>query len=82
MKRLTTKDNPYDPFTQFDKWNAFDTQNGYNTLSLLARLCVSNDEETEEQAEQDYAQAVDDVMKYANIGIYKVVTRTEPLPAY
>lgn len=81
MKRLTTKDNPFDPFTQFDKWNAYDTQKGYNTLSLIARVAVSSNEETEEEAEETFAQAVEDIMRYANIGIYKVVTRSEPLPA-
>ena len=35
---LTTYDNPFDPFTQFDSWFAFDTEKGYYTCSRIARL--------------------------------------------
>lgn len=35
---LTTPDNPYDPFKDFDKWNEFDTDHGYCTAGLIARL--------------------------------------------
>ena len=30
---LTTSDNPYNPFTQFDEWQMFDSLQGYNTCS-------------------------------------------------
>ena len=43
-RMLTTKDNPYDPFTQFDQWLAFDEQKGYYTCEYLARLCKTSDE--------------------------------------
>ena len=36
---LSTSDNPYNPFTQFREWYAFDIANGYNTCSYLARVC-------------------------------------------
>ncbi len=29
--RLTTVDNPYDPFTQWDEWYAYDEGKGYAT---------------------------------------------------
>lgn len=32
---LSTIDNPYNPFTHFDEWLAYDTLNGYNTLGVL-----------------------------------------------
>ena len=39
MKRvsLTTKDNPFDPFEDFIKWNSFDVEKGYNTCSKIAK---------------------------------------------
>ena len=34
---LTTIDNPWNPFTQFDEWFNYDMNMGYNTCGLLAR---------------------------------------------
>ena len=34
---LTTKDNPYDPKTQYDEWYVYDLMLGYNTLQRLAK---------------------------------------------
>lgn len=35
---LTTLDNPYNPFTDYDKWWQWDKNNNYNTPELLARV--------------------------------------------
>ena len=37
---LSTSDNPWNPFTQFDEWNAFDLRAGYHSLQLAARSVV------------------------------------------
>ena len=34
---VTTTDNPYDPFTQWDDWYKYDTQHGYNLAAYVAR---------------------------------------------
>jgi len=34
---ITTRDNPFNPFTQWRDWWAFDTQKGYNSWSVVAR---------------------------------------------
>ena len=36
--RLTTFDNPYDPFEQFTLWWLFDNEKGYNTCGKLDRI--------------------------------------------
>jgi hypothetical protein len=33
---LTTYDNPYNPYTDYDAWWQWDRDNGYNTPELLA----------------------------------------------
>lgn len=35
---LTTKDNPYNPKTDYDKWKSWDEDNGYETEAYVARL--------------------------------------------
>ena len=44
---LTTVDNPYDPFTEYDEWFTFDRALGYNTPGLLARVVKSSHELSE-----------------------------------
>ena len=36
--RLTTVDNPFDPFDQFSEWFVYDITHGYNTCNRLASL--------------------------------------------
>ena len=48
---LTTYDNPYNPFTQWDEWYKYDTDNDYNTPELLAFVMATDDDllDTEEE---------------------------------
>ena len=73
---LTTIDNPYDPFEQFVLWNLFDIEKGYNTCSHLARLLQDLPEDLTER-ERDLAEenAMDEVIKYDFMNIYKKVRK-------
>lgn len=35
---ITTRDNPYNPHTDYDKWYIWDMDHGYNTPQYQARL--------------------------------------------
>ena len=35
---ITTSDNPFNPFTQWDDWYLYDLQKGYCTCERLARI--------------------------------------------
>lgn len=50
---LTTSDNPWNPFTNYDEWFEFDTSMGYNTPAYLARITITSDELSD--ADQDVA---------------------------
>ena len=41
---LTTVDNPYSPFNDFNRWYMEDSRLGYNTCSMIARLTSSADD--------------------------------------
>ena len=71
---LTTTDNPYNPFTQFDDWLAFDEQMGYHTCSYLARVAPeANDLLPKDQASAIEA-AMDSIVELNVLGIYIKVT--------
>lgn len=40
---LTTRDNPYSPFTQWKEWFFEDMRLGYNTPGLIARIASASD---------------------------------------
>ena len=73
---LTTIDNPFDPFTQYKEWFAYDLAAGYDTTSYLARIVRSSDELSD--ADQDLAieQAINEIVDLNILGIYKKVTKT------
>ncbi len=70
---LTTVDNPYDPFTQFDEWYAFDTRSGYNTSSFLARIVLTSDELSEADQSLAIEHAIDEIVNENVNGMYKKV---------
>lgn len=70
---LTTFDNPYNPFTQFKKWLLFDTEKGYNSCAYLARIARTSDEFTEEENNQEIERAIDEIIKYDFMNIYKKI---------
>ena len=73
--RITTSDNPYDPFTQWDEWNSFDESKGYHTMSYLARIAVTADSDTEEEMLSTISQAIDEIVILNLTGNYLKVFR-------
>lgn len=76
---LTTIDNPYDPFTQFDEWNAYDQEKGYYSCAYLARIAKSSDDLSESTQAQIVEDAIDEICKNDVIGIYRKVTKQETI---
>lgn len=73
---LTTNDNPYDPFEQFTQWMMFDEEKGYHTCAYLGRFARTSDLFTEEENNQEIERAIDEIIKYDFMNIYKKVKRT------
>lgn len=72
---LTTCDNPFDPFTQFDSWFAFDTEKGYYTCSRIARLTNLTDDMSEVERNEEIERAIDKIIEIDVLDIYKKVKR-------
>lgn len=76
---LTTIDNPFDPFTQFDEWQAYDEAKGYYTCAYLARIALSSDELSDADEELAIEEAIDEIIKLNILGIYKKVYKKETI---
>lgn len=76
VSMLTTIDNPFDPFDQFDDWYTFDTQKGYNTCDYLAKLSYTSPELSSLDQALAVESAIDRIVSLNLFGIYKKVERT------
>lgn len=70
---LTTTDNPYNPFTQFDEWFQFDAAAGYNTPQYLARIVVSSPDLSDADQSVAYENAIDEILELNVLGKYRKV---------
>jgi hypothetical protein len=61
---LSTSDNPYNPFTQFREWYAFDIANGYNTCSYLARVCELSEDVCDRETRLSINDAIEEALMF------------------
>ena len=71
---LTTIDNPFNPFTQFDEWFQFDEEKGYHTCQFLARISKASSDMSESDYERENERAIDEIVRFNVRGIDKKVT--------
>ena len=69
--RLSTVDNPYNPFTQYDSWFLYDVEKGYNSSALLARVIDSNPSlYNQDVDDEDIENAIDSIIKNDFMNLY------------
>lgn len=73
--KITTTDNPYNPFTQFDEWYAFDVAMGYHTCAYLARLVNTSNALTQEDEDELVLEAMQEIERMNITGNYKLISR-------
>lgn len=74
---LTTFDNPFDPFDQFDSWYMFDMDKGYNSCGYLDKIAHTSDAMSEQENDAEIERAIDEIIKYDFRNIYKKVVRQD-----
>ena len=80
---LTTKDNKFNPFTEYDQWREFDTDvinHPYNTEAYYMRVLGmrSPDSFTNEMVSQELVQVFEEIIRINNelgYDIYQIITR-------
>lgn len=73
--RLTTSDNPYDPFKNPIDWEAWDTRHGYCTNAYIARVANLSDELSDSDEASEIDRAIYEIYRMNVTGNYKIVTR-------
>ena len=70
---LTTIDNPFDPFDQFDSWYRFDLDKVYDSCSYLSRIARTSDQLSDKENEREIERAIDEIIRLDFLNIYKKV---------
>ena len=77
---LTTIDNPFNPFVDFDQWFQFDVSKGYNSSNLLARVCLTSDSLSEYDQSLAIEDAITEIVEENVSGVHvKITLDQEPL---
>lgn len=71
---LSTIDNPFNPFKDFNSWFLFDVEKGYNSCAYLARIAKTSNEFTEKEEDEEIERAIDEIIKYDFMNLYIKVT--------
>lgn len=71
---LTTVDNPYNPFTQWDLWYNFDKNQGYDSCGYLDRVSATSDGFSEVENQRELNRAIDWIVKNDPFNMYRKVS--------
>lgn len=72
---LTTIDNPWNPFTDYDAWLAWDREHGYDTPGMLARIANVSLDLPESVIDQAIEDAIDEIVTENISGNYRKASR-------
>ena len=73
---LTTFDNPFNPFTEFDRWWKEDLLLGHNCCGLLANESNVSDVASDEVNDKAIIEAMERIVKKEPM-IYKIVYQSD-----
>ena len=68
---LTTFDNPFNPFDQFEEWFLFDVEKGYNSCGKIARIANFSEDMSDKEYLEETERAIDEIILYDPLNIYK-----------
>ena len=78
--KLTTIDNPFNPFEQFDEWHLFDKEKGYDCCERLMRIANVTDDMSSVEVDLELERAMDVLIKYDFLNVFQKCKRTDKFP--
>lgn len=73
---LTTKDNPFNPFTHYEEWEAYDLSHGYCCNAYIARMASYSLDLTDAEIEEASEQAIMLIVAEDVTDIYEIVSES------
>lgn len=70
---LTTVDNPFDPFSNFDEWDSYDKALGHNSMALLARVVITSPDLSDADQELAIEQGIEEIVRENVSGVHRMV---------
>lgn len=74
---LTTVDNPWNPFTNYDEWYEFDQDAGYNTPGLLARVANATTDLSDSDYDREIENAITEIVVQNVSGMHVRASRPQ-----
>ena len=79
---ITTIDNPYDPFDQWEEWYNYDLKKGYHTCEYLDRVSYTSFGMSDEQNHREIERAIDEIIEKNPVKLWKKVVKEVEEPPY
>ncbi len=73
---MTTIDNPYSYYDEFDKWYQYDMLQGYDTCGLIARIARTSEAFSDEENQKLINKAIDDWIEADPLHLYIRISNT------
>lgn len=67
---LTTVDNPFNPFIDFDNWFLFDCEKNYYSLNKLARITKVDDSMSSKEEAKEVERAIERLIEIDPLDMY------------
>lgn len=77
---LTTVDNPYNPYTEFDQWFNWDERAGYHTTAFLGRIVRTSPDLSPADYDKAVEDAIDEIVRENVQGNYRKVVVPDRAP--
>jgi hypothetical protein len=71
---ITTIDNPFNPFNQFESWMDYDVLHGHDCCGMLGRYANVSDELSDAENEEELNDAIGRIIVRDPLNIYRRVT--------
>lgn len=75
---LSTKDNPFNPFTEWDEWYMYDVDHGWNSNEILSRIATTSSYFTEGENDYEIERAIDQIVAIDPLQMYIKVSKEHP----